>query len=52
MYFGDESEPLDTAMAVVPWLMLMVSAAAMVFGVVNLFGVEGMAAAAAASLLQ
>jgi NADH-quinone oxidoreductase subunit N len=50
MYFGDEAEPLDASMAPVPWLMLMISAGAMVVGVVNLFGVEGFAAAAAASL--
>ena len=52
MYFGDEVEPLDAAMAPAPWLMLMASAAAMVFGVINLFGVEGMAGAAAAALVQ
>jgi NADH-quinone oxidoreductase subunit N len=50
MYFGDETEALDPTMAPVPWLMLMGSALAMVFGVINLFGVEGLAAAAAASL--
>ena len=52
MYFGEETEALDPTMAPVPWLMLMGSALAMVFGVINLFGVEGFAAAAAASLGQ
>jgi NADH-quinone oxidoreductase subunit N len=52
MYFGDEAEPLDPGMAPAQWLMLVGSAAIMVLGVINLFGVEGVAAAAAASLAQ
>ena len=52
MYFGEETEALDATMAPVPWVMLMGSAALMVLGVVNLFGVEGMAGAAAAALVQ
>ena len=52
MYFGEETEPLDRAMAPAQWVFLMASAAIMVFGVVNLFGVEGMATAAAAALVQ
>jgi NADH-quinone oxidoreductase subunit N len=52
MYFGEEREALDGTMAPVQWTMLMVSAAAMLLGVINLFGIEGPAAAAAASLVN
>lgn len=52
MYFGTEGEGLDTRMAPAPWLMLMAVAAAMVFGVVNLFGIEGPAALAAEALVR
>jgi NADH-quinone oxidoreductase subunit N len=50
MYFGEPREALDGAMSPAGWLALMGSAAVMVLGVVNLFGVEGLAAAAARSL--
>lgn len=52
MYFGEEGEVLDRASNPVLWGFLMASAAAMVLGIVNLFGVEGAAAAAAASLVN
>ena len=52
MYFGEEGEVLDGAMPRVSWLFLMGSALAMVFGIVNLFGVEGLAGTAAASLVR
>ncbi|MFV0515244.1 MAG: NADH-quinone oxidoreductase subunit NuoN [Jhaorihella sp.] len=52
MYFGEEGEELDTHSSPVLWGALMVSAAAMVLGVVNMFGVEGAAAAAAATLVN
>ncbi len=52
MYFGEEREALDGAMPAVLWGFLMASAAAMVFGVVNLFGIEPLAAAAAATLVN
>jgi len=52
MYFGDESEPLDSSSTPVLWGLLMVSAAAMVIGVINLFGIETAAAAAAATLVN
>ena len=39
-------------MAPVQWGLLMVAAAVMVLGVVNLFGIEGPAAAAAAALVN
>jgi NADH-quinone oxidoreductase subunit N len=49
MYFGEEGERLDARMPGAHWAVLMVSAAVMVLGVVNLFGIEGVAAAAAAT---
>jgi len=53
MYFGEERDDvLDKAKSPVLWGMLMASAAIMVVGVVNLFGIEGAAAAAAATLVD
>ncbi len=52
MYFGEERETLDGRMAPVHWTVLMVSAAAMLVGVINLFGIEPLAAAAAATLVN
>ncbi|MEO1641350.1 MAG: NADH-quinone oxidoreductase subunit NuoN [Pseudomonadota bacterium] len=52
MYFGEEGEALDGRMNPVLWAFLMGSAAAMLFGVVNLFGIEPIAAAAAATLVN
>ena len=52
MYFGEETEALDRSMTPAQWVFLMASAAIMVFGVVNLFGVEGAAMAAAAALVN
>jgi NADH-quinone oxidoreductase subunit N len=50
MYFGEPREALDGPIAPAQWLALSVSALAMVLGVVNLFGIEALAAAAAAAL--
>jgi NADH-quinone oxidoreductase subunit N len=52
MYFGEEREALDSGGSPVLWGALMASAAIMVFGVINLFGIEGLAAAAAATLVN
>ncbi len=52
MYFGKEGETLDGQMPAVQWVMLVGSAAAMVIGVVNLFGVEALAAVAAETLVR
>jgi len=53
MYFGDDrSDDLDAGGSPVLWGFLVVSAVLMVAGVVNLFGVEGAAAAAAATLVN
>ncbi len=52
MYFGEPSaEPLDGRMSALHWVLLAVPALAMVVGIVNLFGVETLAAAAAATLV-
>jgi len=52
MYFGEEGEELNGGKSPVLWAFLMASAGAMLFGVVNLFGIEGAAAAAAATLVN
>jgi NADH-quinone oxidoreductase subunit N len=52
MYFGEEGEGLETGRSPVQWGFLMASAAVMVFGIVNMFGVETMAQAAAATLVR
>jgi len=52
MYFGEEGDGLDSGMEPVAWTMLMASAAIMILGVVNLFGIEGAAAAAAQALVN
>jgi len=52
MYFGQSDEPVETVMGPSQWAVLMGSAAIMVAGVVNLFGIEAVAAAAAQTLLR
>ncbi|GGH21438.1 NADH dehydrogenase subunit N [Cribrihabitans marinus] len=53
MYFGDETEEvLETNGSPVLWVALMGSAALMLVGVAYQFGVEGAAAAAAATLVN
>jgi NADH-quinone oxidoreductase subunit N len=52
MYFGEEGEGVDSGMEPVAWTMLIASAAIMLLGVVNLFGVEGAASAAAQALVN
>ncbi|MEM1003840.1 MAG: NADH-quinone oxidoreductase subunit NuoN [Pseudomonadota bacterium] len=53
MYFGAENEePIETNASPVLWVALMGSAALMLIGVVYQFGVEGAAAAAAATLVN
>ena len=52
MYFGEEGEALDGKMNPVLWTFLMGSALIMIVGVVNLFGIEPLAAAAAATLVN
>ncbi|MCY1125918.1 NADH-quinone oxidoreductase subunit NuoN [Frigidibacter sp. RF13] len=52
MYFGTEREGVSLRMAPMPWLMLMGAALVMVLGAINLFGIEGAAAAAAQALVR
>lgn len=52
MYFGNEGEALDKNRSPILYGFLMASAAVMLFGVVNLFGIEAPAAAAAATLVN
>ena len=52
MYFGEEGEGLETGRSPVQWVFLMGSAAIMLVGIVNMFGVEAMAQAAAATLVN
>ncbi|EIE51884.1 NADH-quinone oxidoreductase subunit N [Salipiger aestuarii] len=53
MYFGeDRTDRLDAGGSPILWGLLMASAVIMLVGVVNLFGVEGAAAAAAAVLVN
>ena len=53
MYFGDEvDEGLNGGGSPVLWGVLMAAAAIMVFGIVNLFGINGSAASAAAALVN
>lgn len=52
MYFGEAGEPMDGRMPTLHWLLLGASSLAMVLGIVNLFGVDQIAAAAAATLVN
>ena len=52
MYFGEEGDGIDGQMAPVAWVLLMASAAIMVVGVINLFGIEALAATAADALVR
>ena len=52
MYFGEEGEDLESNGSPVLWGFLMASAVVMLVGIVNMFGVEGAAQAAAATLVN
>ncbi|MFT4149570.1 MAG: NADH-quinone oxidoreductase subunit NuoN [Paracoccaceae bacterium] len=52
MYFGKETEGVTTRMGAVQWVALIGVAAIMVLGVVNMFGIEPVAAVAAESLVH
>ena len=52
MYFGEEGEPLEAGKSPILWGFLMASAAIMLVGIINMFGVESMAQAAAATLVN
>lgn len=53
MYFGEAAEEgLNGGKSIILSVMLMGSAAIMIFGIINMFGVEGAAAMAAATLVN
>ncbi|AUQ62008.1 NADH-quinone oxidoreductase subunit NuoN [Phaeobacter inhibens] len=52
MYFGEEGEDLETNRSPILWGFLMASAAVMLLGIINMFGIEGAAASAAATLVN
>ena len=52
MYFGEEREPLETGKSPMQWGFLMASAALMLLGIINMFGVDSVAQAAAATLVN
>ncbi|MBT0956324.1 NADH-quinone oxidoreductase subunit NuoN [Alphaproteobacteria bacterium KMM 3653] len=53
MYFGEETDAaIDGAMPTVQWGFLVASAALMILGIVNLFGVDGAATLAAITLVN
>lgn len=52
MYFGTETEPADSRMAPVQWAMLVAVAVIMLAGMINLFGIEPVAALAAEALVR
>lgn len=52
MYFGEEREGIDGKMSPIAYAGLMAAAAIMLLGVFNLFGVDGLAEAAAATLVR
>ncbi|NNU81847.1 NADH-quinone oxidoreductase subunit NuoN [Halovulum dunhuangense] len=52
MYFGEPADVLNGTMPLTHWAALGVSSAAMVLGVINLFGVEALATVAAATLVN
>jgi NADH-quinone oxidoreductase subunit N len=52
MYFGEDGDALDKSRSPLLWGFLMASAAVMLLGIVNMFGVENAAAAAAATLVN
>ena len=52
MYFGEEREPLETGKSPMQWGFLMASAALMLLGIINMFGVDSVAQAAATTLVN
>ncbi len=52
MYFGKETDTADSNMAPVQWVVMVAVSAIMVLGIINLFGIEPMAAVAAEALVR
>jgi NADH-quinone oxidoreductase subunit N len=51
MYFGKDITPATSRMAPVQWVVFMAVGAIVLLGMINLFGIEGPAQAAAEALL-
>ena len=51
VYFGSETDGVESRMSGVQWVGFVAVAAIMLLGIVNLFGIENPAVAAAASLV-
>ncbi|MEF3047500.1 NADH-quinone oxidoreductase subunit NuoN [Pseudotabrizicola sp. L79] len=52
MYFGKDQDPVESNMVPVQWVLMVAVAVIMVLGVVNLFGIEPVAAVAAEALVR
>ena len=52
MYFGEKGDGVELNMSPAAWVALMGSAAIILLGIVNFFGIEGAAAAAAEALVK
>ena len=52
MYFGEERDGLDGSMDMIQWVGLVGAAVIMLAGIVNLFGIEPLAAMAAEALVR
>jgi NADH-quinone oxidoreductase subunit N len=50
LYFAEPADALDGRMPMIHWILLGASAGAMLVGIINLFGIETIAASAAATL--
>jgi len=52
MYFGEDTDGINGTIGPIQWAFLMIAALVMVVGVVNLFGIEALAATAASALVN
>jgi NADH-quinone oxidoreductase subunit N len=52
MYFGKETDGVESRMDPIAWVALMAASAMMLLGIVNLFGIEPAAAIAAEALVR
>ncbi len=52
MYFGKDQDPAESNMVPVQWVLTIGVAAIMILGIVNLFGIESIAAVAAEALVR
>jgi NADH-quinone oxidoreductase subunit N len=52
IYFGEDNRELDPSMSILNQTVLIISASAMLFGIVNLFGIEALSEIAARALVN